>query len=193
MSDALLVIMTPEACQDPNQWAYMTACEPHSEALLSGLQEFGSEQYGATVVQLRLRLGLLNSAQGRYGRAREQEEHAVTYAKMTLGEEHPDTLTSMSNLAVTLSHQGDYAGAAALQRQVLDLRQRILGKEHPSTSLSAWNYLNTLFETGDTETALEVAHQYLLWLLEHDPSTLGGYQTQIRAGVAQLLESSESS
>jgi len=54
-------------------------------------------------------LGILHSAQGLYGRAREQEEKAVVYATTNLGEEHPDTLTTMSNLALTLSHQGDYA------------------------------------------------------------------------------------
>jgi tetratricopeptide (TPR) repeat protein len=193
LSETLQAIMTPEACRDPNQWALMIACDPHAKELLSGLQDFGSGQYGSTVVQLRLSLGILNAAQGLYERAREQKEIAVSYAKTTLGKEHPDTLTSMNNLATTLSHQGDYAVASALQRQVLELTQRILGKEHPSTSLSAWNYLNTLLEKGDTETALEVLRQYLLWLLEHDPSTLGGYQPQIRASVAQILESSEGS
>jgi len=235
LAEALQAIMTPEACRDPSQWTLMTACEPHCEEILIGLKDLDPEQHGPTVVQLRLCLGILYSAQGLYGRAREQEEKVVSYAKTNLGEEHPSTLTSMSNLAstlsrqgdyagasalqrqvleltqrilggehpdtlssmnnlaLTLSDQGDYAGASALQRQVLELRQRILGEEHPSTSLSAWNYLNALLETGDTETALEVLRQYLLWLLERDPSTLGGDQQQIRAGVAQLLESSEGS
>ncbi|MCA9469990.1 MAG: tetratricopeptide repeat protein, partial [Nitrospira sp.] len=118
---------------------------------------------------------------------------AVSYARTHLGEEHPDTLTSMSNLASTLSHQGDYAGAVALQRTVLERRQRILGEEHPDTSISAWNYLNTLLNSGDIETAVQIIRRYLLWLLERDPSTLGGTQQQIRTGVVQILESSRES
>ncbi len=76
---------------------------------------------------------------------------------------------------------------------MLDVTPNSLGEEHPDTSVSAWNYLTTLLKTGDTETASEVLRQYLLWLLEHDPITLGGDLQQIRAGVAQLLESAEGS
>jgi len=36
-----------------------------------------------------------------------------------LGKEHPDTLTSMHNLAGTLYAQGDLAGAEPVYRQVL--------------------------------------------------------------------------
>ena len=36
-----------------------------------------------------------------------------------LGKEHPDTLTAMSNLALTLSAQGDHAEARGLEEQVL--------------------------------------------------------------------------
>ncbi|MCW5785660.1 MAG: tetratricopeptide repeat protein, partial [Nitrospirales bacterium] len=193
LSEGLQTIMTPDACRDPNQWALMIACEPHAEKLLTVLQDLAPEQHGPTVIQLGLLLGTLHSAQGLYERARELEEKAVTYAMTKLGEEHPSTLTSMNNLALTLSRQGDYAGAVPLQRTALERRQRILGEEHPDTSLSAWNYLITLLETGDTETGLEVLRHYLLWLLEQDPSTLGGSQQQIRADVAQLLKSAEDS
>ena len=193
IAEAILGTMRPQDCRDPNQWALMTACVPHAEELLSGLQDNDSEQHRSTVIQLRLGLGTLASAQGRYAQAREQEEQAVSYARTHLGEEHPGTLTSMSNLASTLSDQGDYAGAVALQRTELERRQRILGEEHPSTSISAWNYLNTLLNSGDIETAVQIIRRYLLWLLERDPSTLGGTQQQIRTGVVQILESSRES
>jgi len=189
LSNGLLKIMTPDSCRGPNQWALMIACEPHAEELLSGLQDFVSEEYGDTVVHLRLSLGILNSSQGLYGRAQEQEEIAVSYAKTIFGEDHPSTLTAMSNLALTLSRQGDYAGAGALQRTVLERRQRILGEDHPDTSISAWNYLNALLQTGESETVPDILRRYLLWLLERDPSTLGGDQQHIRSGLLNLLES----
>ena len=50
-----------------------------------------------------------------------------------LGEEHPDTLTSMANLAATYSDQGRTGEAAALQEEVLQKFRRILGEEHPDT------------------------------------------------------------
>ena len=53
-----------------------------------------------------------------------------------LGEEHPDTLTSMNNLAVTMRAQGDLAGARTIQGQLLAIRRRVLGDGHPDTLAS---------------------------------------------------------
>ncbi|KAF2471726.1 uncharacterized protein BDR25DRAFT_324880 [Lindgomyces ingoldianus] len=60
-----------------------------------------------------------------------------------LGEDHPDTLTSMNNLAFTWKHQGRDAEAAALMRQCVQSRCRKLGVDHPayipsSTALAEW-------------------------------------------------------
>ena len=54
-------------------------------------------------------------------------------SRRVLGDEHPDTLTSMSNLAETLRAQGDLAGARALQERGAGGRRRVLGEEHPDT------------------------------------------------------------
>ncbi len=66
-----------------------------------------------------------------------------------LGKEHPNTLTSMNNLAQTLYAQGDLAGARKLQEQVLEARARLLGKEHPNTLTSMNNLAQTLYAQGD--------------------------------------------
>ena len=60
--------------------------------------------------------------------------------RRVLGEEHPDTLTSMNNLASTLRAQGDAAGARALEEGVLEVRRRVQGEEHPDT-LSSMHHL----------------------------------------------------
>jgi len=39
-----------------------------------------------------------------------------------LGREHPDTLTSMNNLALVLDSQGKYSEAEQMHRQTLKLR-----------------------------------------------------------------------
>lgn len=48
-----------------------------------------------------------------------------------LGEEHPDTLTAMGNLAVALDAQGHHAAARRLEERALEARKRVLGEEHP--------------------------------------------------------------
>jgi hypothetical protein len=54
------------------------------------------------------------------------------------GKEHPDTLTSMNNLALTYCHQGNLQDAADLET-VLDARRRTLGEEHSDTLTSMNN------------------------------------------------------
>ena len=44
-----------------------------------------------------------------------------------LRKDHPDTLQSMNNLAVSLSEQGKYAEAEAMHQQTLQLRETVLG------------------------------------------------------------------
>jgi len=56
-----------------------------------------------------------------------------------LGKEHPDTLTSMNDLAQALSDQRDYVEAEKMHRETLALREKVLGKEHPHTLTSINN------------------------------------------------------
>ena len=61
-----------------------------------------------------------------------------------LGEEHPDTLGSMNNLALTIKAQGDLVSAQRLHERVLGVITRVLGEEHPDTLTSIGNLAETL-------------------------------------------------
>jgi hypothetical protein len=50
-----------------------------------------------------------------------------------LGQEHPDTLTSMNNLACTWKSQNRDAEALDLLSSCLELSRRKLGLNHPNT------------------------------------------------------------
>jgi hypothetical protein len=56
-----------------------------------------------------------------------------------LGEEHPDTLTSMNNLAGSFQGLGDLPGARDLFERAFEGFRRVLGDEHPSTLLAKAN------------------------------------------------------
>ena len=73
----------------------------------------------------------------------------LTLLRQVLGEEHPDTLTSMNNLAVTLHSQGDLAGARELLGRVLEGRRRVLGEAHPDTLAGLHNLAMVLKAQGD--------------------------------------------
>jgi hypothetical protein len=78
-----------------------------------------------------------------------------------LGPEHPDTLTSMNNLAETLFSQGDLAGARKLEEETLDILRRVLGPEHPTTLTSMNNLAETLRAQGDLGGARKLEEEML--------------------------------
>lgn len=51
--------------------------------------------------------------------------------KKKLGADHPETLTSMNNLAFTWKGHGQDAEAVGLMRDCVRLRERKLGADHP--------------------------------------------------------------
>jgi tetratricopeptide (TPR) repeat protein len=56
-----------------------------------------------------------------------------------LGPDHPDTATSLDNLAFLLQAQGDLAGARPLYERALAIREKVLGPDHPDSATSLNN------------------------------------------------------
>jgi putative hemolysin len=69
-------------------------------------------------------------------------------SKTVLGAEHPDTLTSMANLASTYHNQGRWNEAEKLEVQVMETRKTVLGAEHPDTLTSMANLASTYQHQG---------------------------------------------
>ncbi|KAJ6529358.1 P-loop containing nucleoside triphosphate hydrolase protein [Mycena capillaripes] len=63
--------------------------------------------------------------------------------KCVLGEEHPDTLASISNLASTYRKQGHWNDAEVLEVAVVKKSKEVLGEEHPDTLISIANLAST--------------------------------------------------
>ena len=51
--------------------------------------------------------------------------------KKVLGAEHPDTLSSMGNLARIYQAQGRYKEAESLFQSTVQISEKVLGYEHP--------------------------------------------------------------
>jgi hypothetical protein len=64
-------------------------------------------------------------------------------SKTVLRAEHPDTLTSMANLASTYRNQGRWGEAEQLDVRVMETRKTVLGAEHPDTLTSIANLAST--------------------------------------------------
>ena len=76
--------------------------------------------------------------------------------KRVLGLEHPDTLTSMANLASAFWYQGRWKKAEELEVQVMETRKRILGLEHPDTLSSMANLAFTLWSLNLKNEAIQL-------------------------------------
>ncbi|KAF7365906.1 FabD/lysophospholipase-like protein [Mycena venus] len=96
--------------------------------------------------------------------------------KRTLGEEHPDTLTSFANLALTYWSQGRWKDAEALQVVVMETSKHMLGEEDPETLRSIAHLATTYWNQGrwkDAEALEVVVMEISKHVLgEEHPSTL---------------------
>ncbi|KAH7145662.1 hypothetical protein B0J13DRAFT_675286 [Dactylonectria estremocensis] len=77
--------------------------------------------------------------QGRWHEEESIEEKMLELQRKVLGERHGDTITTMSNLAVTYGEQGRYNMAETMNLKVQELRQEILGELHLDTIWSMAN------------------------------------------------------
>ncbi|MFA4957157.1 MAG: tetratricopeptide repeat protein [Candidatus Methanoperedens sp.] len=97
------------------------------------------------------------------------------------GEEHPDTLTTMNNLAETLHSQGDLVGTRKIHEQVLEIRRRTLDGEHPDT-------LTTMNNLAETLGSLAGARKIYEQVLEITRRTLGGEHHNTLTTMNNLAE-----
>ena len=85
-----------------------------------------------TLANTLYELGLLNAAN-------HPQEQALKIRREVLGDDHPDTLTSIAGMGLLLRAQGKTAEAEPYYREALDGRRRVLGDAHPQTLSSLHN------------------------------------------------------
>ncbi|RDL31839.1 uncharacterized protein BP5553_09241 [Venustampulla echinocandica] len=88
-------------------------------------------------------LEICSRNQGRWKEAEDLEVQVMETRKKVLGQEHPDTLTSIANLAATYWNQGCWKEAEDFEVQVMETSKRVLGQEHPNTLTSMTNLAST--------------------------------------------------
>src|SRR5262249_37554015 len=91
--------------------------------------------------------------QAAYSAAEPLLRRALAIAEKALGPEHPDTATSLNNLALVLHDQGDLAAAPSLHERALAIKEKALGPEHPETSTGLNNLAFVLQQQGDLAAA----------------------------------------
>ena len=97
----------------------------------------------------------------RFAEAEREFVQVVQTNSSVLGAEHPDTLSSVANLASTYRDQGRWNEAEELQVQVMETRKVVLGTEHIDTLASMTNLSSTYREQGRWKEAEELDVQVM--------------------------------
>ncbi|KIM95406.1 hypothetical protein OIDMADRAFT_206491 [Oidiodendron maius Zn] len=136
---------------------------PHAHCLIATLnmELKRTNETNQLIADLLHKLGECSKIKGNYATAEVMYRQALQLRETVLGKEHPDTLTSMSNLAVSLHWQGKYAVAEDIHRQTLHLREAVLEKDHPDTLTSMSNLALSLHWQGKYAAADTMHRQTL--------------------------------
>ncbi|KAE8357567.1 hypothetical protein BDV27DRAFT_164399 [Aspergillus caelatus] len=114
---------------------------PHALSLIAEA-DFQKEQ--KRYINLIVNIGRCLYSDGRWKEAEELGIQEMELCKRVLGPKHPDTLSSVNNLALIYRNQGQWNKAERLAIQVIELRKQVLGPEHPDT-LSSVNNLVLIY------------------------------------------------
>jgi tetratricopeptide (TPR) repeat protein len=151
----------PSGGQDISTWPKWEVLGPHCEALFARSE---AEAWGdpEPVPYLLNGFGQFQEYRnGAYAAAEPLYRRALEARERVLGTEHPNTLTSLNNLAALLDSTGDYAAAEPLCRRALEARERVLGAEHPDT-LNCLNNLAALLDSKGDYAAAEPLYRRAL-------------------------------
>jgi serine/threonine protein kinase/tetratricopeptide (TPR) repeat protein len=116
-------------------------------ALERAAATLGTRFANQPVVEASLRQTIANAYKdlGLYSEAERQDERALALRRRVLGDNHPDTLSTMEDLAWFYREDGAFGKAEAFQLHIYTQRRRALGENHPQT-LTALGGLAWLYE-----------------------------------------------
>ncbi len=139
-------------------------------------------QDGEKRMDLAWKVGSCLDSDGRWKEAETLVVQVMEFRKKVLGDEHPETLASMNNLAVLYDNQGKYEAAEPLYVETLRLSKQVLGDEHPET-LTSMNNLALLY---DNQGKYEAAEPLYVETLRLSKQVLGDEHPQTLTSMNNL-------
>ncbi|MGO9468901.1 MAG: tetratricopeptide repeat protein [Isosphaeraceae bacterium] len=119
-------------------------------------------------------------ARGKYAASQQLFEKALEIRRRLLGDDHPDSVRSYNDLALSLTSQGRYALAQPLLEKVLEIERRLLADNSPVTAQGYNNLAYVIFLQG--KHAQEICRRTLT---DDHPYTAKGYGSLARNLHAQ--------
>ena len=121
------------------------------EILDKGADKITRELQGQPLVQGKLMntMGFVYESLGLYDPAQKLLETALDIRTKSLGPDHPDVATTLSELGTVLWRKGEFAKAKALQEQALTIREKRLGPDSEVVASSLHNLGTLNWSQGD--------------------------------------------
>jgi tetratricopeptide (TPR) repeat protein len=170
----LVTAAFPQGSIDVAIWPACAYLLPHALTVVDHAEPLGVEP--DATAQLLNQATFYLWSRGQYEQARTLQEKALAIDVRVFGDDHPNTLGSMNNLATVRRALGDSQGASELHEQALAASRRVLGEDHPDTLGLMNNLAETRRALGDLHGAHELHEQALATsrrvLGEDHPDTL---------------------
>ncbi|KAL9057409.1 MAG: hypothetical protein Q9162_002354 [Coniocarpon cinnabarinum] len=155
--------------------------------------------FTSTMKEYNWIFGRLYADEGWWEEAETLQVDVMEKTTAKLGPDHPDTLTSMANLASTYQNQGRWEEAETLEVDVIEKTTAKLGPDHPDTLRSMANLANTYQNQGQWNKAetlkVDVIEKMTAKLGPDHPNTLTSianlaviYQDQGQWDEAETLQ-----
>ena len=122
---------------DFQNWPQCERLIPHAIAADGLVEGFGLDFRAAA--RLLNQSGRYLDSRARYAEAEPLYQRALAIFEKTKGPDHPETATSLNNLAWLYYDQGRYEEAEPLQQRALAIKEKTLGPDHSSTATSLNN------------------------------------------------------
>ncbi|KAG4431757.1 hypothetical protein IFR05_012756 [Cadophora sp. M221] len=140
------------------------------------------DKHGEHRIDLARKFGMCLYSDGRWNEAEDLDVLVMETSSRVLGQEHPDTLTSMANLASTYRNQGRWKEAEDLFVLVMETRKRVLSQEHPDTLTSMANLASTYRNQGRWKKAEDL----FVLVIETSSRVLGQEHPDTLTSMANL-------
>src|SRR5207245_8375472 len=137
--------------EEPEQWPMCARLLPHAQIVadLVGDQPIEPGPLSSLLDRVAGHL----QARAEFGLAKPLYERALKIRERVLGPDHPDTATSLNNLALLLRDQGELAAARPLLERALTISERVQGPDHPDTAASLSTLASLLQHQGELAAA----------------------------------------
>jgi tetratricopeptide (TPR) repeat protein len=150
---AMLAVYPKEVLNDPSVWARARRLDPHGMALVGDAVSLPSGFEILSAELLTLLLAYRHAAPSSAVEAPALAERALKLRQDKLSETHPDTVSSLVDLAWVLRDSGDLLRSETLARHAVEISEKIFGPNDIKTASSLNTLALTLHERGKLNDA----------------------------------------